>query len=90
MEDNKIITISPRTLRTVIISFILICLIIWGMSLFIWGGASYRKGVTDGRQAQAIVNPSQSYIESGRAFCYSEGNWYDVRIAKGGVFKVSK
>lgn len=89
MMDEKVITMRPGTFRLIMIAMVLGALAIWGMSLHIFGGMNYRKGSADGRHAQAIVNPSQAYIESGRAFCWSEGNWYDVRPGKGG-FKIAK
>ena len=87
--ERTVITIYPRTFRIMIVALVMGGMLLWLMSLFIWGGANYRKGAADGWKDQAMSNPSQSYIESGRSFCWSEGNWYAVRLSKG-AFKITK
>lgn len=89
ITGHSVVTIHTRTFKIIIVALVLGALLIWAMSLFIWGGSNYRKGSLDGRQAQSMVNPSQAYIESGQAFCWSEGNWWNVRPVKNG-FRVKQ
>lgn len=65
-------------------------LIIWGLTMYIWGARQQVEGYALGCAAERARNPAGEYIASGITFCYESGTFYHAnRVAKS-LYRVKK
>lgn len=88
MTDH--IHIRTHWYYTLVCSLCLSVVAVVGFMLYVHGEKKHVEGYALGREAERLKNPTNEYIESGLSFCWSEGNYYNVKPARSGFRIVSK